>query len=249
MKRLFSNWQASFALALISLSAIFYLIHYAIFRDARHIFIYLIGDIAFLFLDVLIVMLILHRLLLYREKQSMLKKLNMVIGSFFSEVGTKLLKDATQFDPGLVRIGRKLVITKDWTDKDFALARKSAREYAGSIDSRSGNLGEMKALLAGKRQFLLNLLGNPNLLEHESFTNLLWAVFHLTDELTHRADLKGLPEADYQHLSGDIQRSYKQLILQWLDYLRHLQRDYPYLFSLAIRTNPFDPSASVEIKA
>ncbi len=249
MKRFFNNWQMSFALALISLSVIFYLIHYAIFRDAHHIFIYLIGDIAFLFLDVLIVMLILHRLLVYREKQSMLKKLNMVIGSFFSEVGTTLLKDSSQFDPGLVRIGRQLVITKDWSDRDFALARKSVRGYESGIDSRSGDLGEMKKLLADKKQFLLNLLGNPNLLEHESFTNLLWAVFHLTDELTHRADLKSLPDADYRHLSGDIQRAYQQLILQWLDYMQHLQKDYPYLFSLAIRTNPFDASASVEIKA
>lgn len=249
MKRFFNNWQTALALALITLSIIFYLIHYAIFRDVHHIFIYLIGDIAFLFLDVLIVMLILHRLLIYREKQSMLKKLNMVIGSFFSEVGTKLLKDSSQLDPELARIGRELVITKDWSDRDFARARKKIQEYESNINSKSGNLKEMKELLAGKRQFLLNLLGNPNLLEHESFTNLLWAVFHLTDELTHRTDLKGLPDTDYQHLSGDIQRSYKQLILQWLDYMKHLQRDYPYLFSLALRTNPFDASASVEIKS
>ena len=28
----------------------------------------------------------------------------------------------------------------------------------------------------------------------------------------------------------------------------HLKNDYPYLFSLAVRTNPFDPNASVEVK-
>ena len=37
--------------------------------------------------------------------------------------------------------------------------------------------------LAKKREILLHLLENPNLLEHESFTDLLWAVFHLSDEL------------------------------------------------------------------
>jgi len=31
---------------------------------------------------------------------------------------------------------------------------------------------------------LLGLLGNPNLLEHDSFTDLLWAVFHLMEELS-----------------------------------------------------------------
>jgi hypothetical protein len=29
--------------------------------------------------------------------------------------------------------------------------------------------------------------------------------------------------------------------------MQHLQEDYPYLFSLAVRTNPFDPDAKVEV--
>ena len=69
-------------LLLILLSIIFYCLHFAVFRDAHHIFIYLVGDIAFVFIEVLLVTLIIHQLLSEREKQSMLKKLNMVIGSF-----------------------------------------------------------------------------------------------------------------------------------------------------------------------
>jgi hypothetical protein len=34
----------------------------------------------------------------------------------------------------------------------------------------------------------------------------------------------------------------------WLDYMRHLKADYPYLFSLAIRTNPFRLDASPVIR-
>jgi hypothetical protein len=244
----FLNWQIMLALMLIVLSVIFYFLHYFIFRDVHHIFIYLIGDIAFLFVDVLIVMLVLHRLLVYREKKSILKKLNMVIGTFFSEVGTELLRKTSQFDPELANIGHQLVITKDWPDKQFIKARKIIQGYEGSINSQKGDLDEVKNFLVGKRQFLLNLLENPNLLEHESFTNLLWAVFHLTDELAHRADLKRLPDSDYQHLAGDIKRAYHQLIMQWLDYMKHLKHDYPYLFSLAMRTNPFDVNASIEVK-
>jgi hypothetical protein len=96
----------------------------------------------------------------------------------------------------------------------------------------------------GKRDFLLRLLENPNLLEHETFTEHLRAVFHLTEELTSREDLMGLPDTDYAHLSGDIQRAYGLLVHQWLDYMRHLKDNYPYLFSLAMRINPFDQSAS-----
>lgn len=74
VKRLL-GWEVGLAAALIGLSVVFYGIHYLIFRDTHHIFIYLIGDIAFLFVDVLIVTLALHRLLAYREKRSILKNL------------------------------------------------------------------------------------------------------------------------------------------------------------------------------
>jgi hypothetical protein len=247
MKRFF-NWQIIFALILVALSVLFYFIHYLIFRDLHHIFIYLVGDIAFLFVDVLIVMLVLHRLLVFREKQLLLKKLNMVIGTFFSEVGTELLRKCSQFDPGLVDIVQRLVISRDCSDKEFAKIARTAQAHKVNINSKQGNLVALKAFLLSKRQFLLNLLENPNLLEHESFTNLLWAVFHLTDELAHRVDLGNLPETDYQHLAGDIERAYHQLIVQWLNYMKHLKHDYPYLFSLAIRTNPFDIHASVVVK-
>jgi hypothetical protein len=247
MKR-YLNWQVVFALILIALSAIFYFIHYLIFRDLHHIFLYLIGDIAFLFIDVLITVLVLQGLLDHREKRLILKKLNMVIGTFFCEVGTELIKRCSQFDTRQAVLRQKLLIVKDWSDKDFTKARKSAQEQEFGIDVKSGDLVEVKSFLISKRQFLLNLLENPNLLEHESFTNLLWAVFHLTDELAHRLDLKKLPDTDYDHLSGDMKRAYQALISQWLDYMKHLKHDYPYLFSLAIRTNPFDANAKVEVK-
>ncbi|MBI5656126.1 MAG: hypothetical protein HZC44_04605, partial [Geobacter sp.] len=98
-----------------------------------------------------------------------------------------------------------------------------------------------------RRQFMLGLMGNPNLLEHDEFTDLLWAVFHLIEELEARQNFIGLPEADLDHLSGDIRRAYVNLLRQWLVYMQHLKNDYPYLFSLAVRTNPLNPEARVVI--
>lgn len=242
------NWQVLLGGLLIILSSAVYFIHYLIFRDAHHIFIYLIGDIAFVFLEVFLVTLILHRLLLQREKEAVLKKLNMVIGTFFSEAGIELLKKCSSFDAQASSIASHLVVTKDWSKKEFAVVHKELCRYEGALEAQRGDIEELKKFLAAKRLFLLNLLENPNLLEHESFTNLLWAVFHLTDELSYRADFKDLPPADYQHLSLDIKRAYHLLMLQWLEYMKHLKRDYPYLFSLAMRTNPFDAKASVELR-
>ncbi|MCK7537963.1 MAG: hypothetical protein MZV63_46915 [Marinilabiliales bacterium] len=75
---------------------------------------------------------------------------------------------------------------------------------------------------------------NPTLLEHDRFTDLLWAVFHLVEELEMRPEsLEGLPAADYAHLSVDVRRAYSRLAGEWLAYALHLKEDYPFLFSLA----------------
>jgi hypothetical protein len=93
------GWKFYFSLGLIGLSGLLYFLHFSIFQDAHHIFIYLLGDIAFVPIDILLVTLILHGILTRREKFSMLKKLNMVIGAFYSEVGTHLLTYFAKFDP------------------------------------------------------------------------------------------------------------------------------------------------------
>jgi len=242
------NWRVLLGCSLMALSAVFYLIHYAIFRDVHHIFLYLIGDIAFIFVQVLMVTLIIDQLLSVREKRAMLNKLNMVIGAFFSEVGTPLIKLLNQFGSDDGQIWKDLAEYNDWSNKAFSNMSKRLKDYNDRIESRKGDLLASKVFLQGKREFLLALLENPNLLEHETFTELLWAVFHLTEELSFREDLGQLPDTDYNHLSVDIRRAYHLLIIEWLAYMRHLKDSYPYLFSLAARMNPFDPDASAVVK-
>jgi hypothetical protein len=60
--------------------------------------------------------------------------------------------------------------------------------------------------------------------------------------------VRSLHKDDGEHIAGDIRRMYLILILEWLAYLRHLRTDDPYLFSPAVRTNPFDPKTSIEAK-
>ena len=246
MKRF--GWQVFLGLFLVVLSIIFYLIHYAIFRDAHHIFLYLIGDIAFVFIEVLMVTLIIHRLLSEREKRSRLEKLTMVIGAFFSEVGTRLLAFFSDFDPKLDNIRKELIVTNNWSEKEFSKISKRLKNYNYEIETQKVNFEDLHSFLIEKKDFLLRLLENPNLLEHESFTDLLRAVFHLTEELVARNDFGELPISDFDHLAGDIKRAYILLAHQWLDYMKYLKNNYPYLFSLAMRTNPFDQEVSPVVK-
>jgi len=172
----------------------------------------MVGDIAFVFVEVLLVTLIIHQILSEREKRSMLKKLNMVIGAFFSEVGTPLLTYFSGFDTNAGRISKHLVVDDGWSPEHFTKMRDVLENHKYEIDCRAGDLQGLQNLLVGQRPFLLRLLENPNLLEHDYFTELLWAVFHLAEELSHRAKVRDLPATDCEHLSTDIKRVYQLLV-------------------------------------
>jgi hypothetical protein len=233
---------------MIFLSVALYIAHYALFADLHHIFIFMVGDIAFLPIEVLLVTLIIHRMLEVREKRALMMKLNMVIGTFFGEVGMELLKALTDVDKNIEEIRDKILATHDWSEKDVARLNMLIGKYVPDVNSRDCNLESLKKFLADRRDFMLRLLENPNLLEHETFTELLWSVSHLQEELFSRDGFEGLPDSDLDHLSIDIERAYVNVIKEWVAYMKHLKDRYPYLFSLSLRKNPFDLGASVIVR-
>jgi hypothetical protein len=206
-----------------------------------------VGDVAFVFIEVLLVTMVIHQLLARREKRAKLEKMNMVIGTFYSEVGTVLLDYFVKLDANIMHIGNDLSAAKGLSTREFALLSRQLKSHDATINSDPDDLDKLKDFLSGKRDFLVRLLENPILLEHTSFTNLLWAIFHLGDELTHRRSLKKIAKRDHEHINGDIRRAYLALLSEWTNYMTHLKDNYPYLFSLAIRTNPFDPQAKPEV--
>ena len=232
------------AIAFVVVSAIAYFIHYLIFRDVHHIFIYMVGDLAFLPLEVLLVVLIIERVLARREKQAKLQKLNMVVGAFFSEVGNHLLGNLLKHFDNQSEISRHLNVADSWTKKEFRRAAEYAYHLNVELDCSKIDLGELKAYLSQRRGFLLTLLENPSLLEHDRFTDLLWAVTHLDEELEARPSVSDLPDKDLEHIAGDIQRLYDHLASEWLDYVQHLKINYPFLYSLILRTHPFQEHPS-----
>ena len=226
-------------------SVILYSIHYMIFRDVHFLELYILDHLAFLPIEVLLVTVIIGSLLGYREKNNRLQKMNTVIGTFYSEVGRELLSLLSLADSDLETKQTLLKHMIKWSKKDFANIRKSLTESECKIACTNLELPLLKEFLVNRRGFLLRLMENPNLLEHDQFTNLMQAVFHLLEELQFRPSFDKLPQADYAHLSGDAKRVYTPLLLQWLDHMLYLKQFYPYLFSLSARINPFDPDSSV----
>ena len=242
------DWLTGLALSFVLLSVTTYFIHFLIFDDSTFIFKYFVAQLGFLPISTLLVTVVLNRLMGKRDRNARMQKLNMVIGAFYMDVGTDLLKYLASIDLEARNFGEHLQLNTQWSKDDFAQAKRKIRDINMDKNTIPCHLVEIEAFLTNKREHLLRLLENPNLLEHESFSQLLWAVFHLTEEMAGRNDLINLSKADYAHLRGDISRVYIHLVNQWIDYMENLHSNYPYLFSLAIRTNPFNPEATIEVK-
>jgi hypothetical protein len=183
-------------------------------------------------------------MLLKRERQERMKKINMVLGVFYSEIGNHLLSLFSSYDPEIESLSQHLLVKAGWTAREFRELQRLISQHNFTVDMTRVNLVALHDLLAGRRNFLVRLLENPVLIEHEAFAETLLAIFHLTEELSYRPDLCHTTEADGKHLSGDISRAYQSLLNRWLYYMENLEEHYPYLFSLALRINPFDPKAS-----
>ena len=232
---------------LVILAVILYLVQYFIFQEGRTLFFYIFIDLAFLPVEVLVVAVFVERLIARREKGAIAQKLNMVIGAFFSELGTPLLAQLLPCMGAAAEIREKLHLKASWKKDDFSGASRYARALQCDVDLGEVDLSDLRDYLLKKRDFVLRLLENPNLIEHDRFTDLLWAVMHLIDELEARPTLTDLPPADEAHLRIDVRRAYNALLAEWVLYVEHLKTNYPYLFSLVVRTHPFQdaPSATV----
>lgn len=218
-----------------------YVIHYFIFRDPEHIFIYMIEDLAFLPLYILVVTLGLHEIMTRREKKDLLRKFNMIVGTFYSEIGKKLIGFLNQFEPDTEKITQTIMEGVTWSAKEISNMGNQIHKLEYQMECQNSDLRELKYFLLSKRTFLLILLENPMLLELESFSELLWAVFHLIDEFDKipEIDLEQLTKEEYDHLNEDFKETYVSLVIEWLDYMKRMKDENPYLFTLALKASPF----------
>ena len=239
------NENLIMVILLVVLSAALYFVHFWVFNDTHHIFIYLLGDIAFLPVEIVFVSLIFHKVIEDKEKKNTIRKLNMLIGVFFSEMGNRLLGILVDSDNDIKSIRDSLMFKTEWKRKNFDIAMDKIGKYRADVEDIDLNL--LREFLGHHRDFMLKIIENPTLLEHEIFSELMMAIFHLQEELTNRNDLGQISNNDIDHIKNDIARVYGMLLKDWLLYVQHLKNEYPYLFSFALRTNPFDQNAKIEI--
>lgn len=230
---------------LIISSIVLYYIQVYIFNSPRDTFYYLFQDLAFVPLQVIIVTLVLDNILTARAKQEKLLKLNIVISTFFSELGAAAISRMSGSNLNLSALQGGLKVDSGWNEAEFKSASNMVKGFKFQGECTAGQLISLKEFLHANKPFLLRMFDNPNLLEHDAFTEMLWALLHVSEELESRESLEGLPKNDMAHLSNDVMRAYRFLTIEWVCYMKYLKKDYPYLFSLATRKNPYQGKGSV----
>ena len=243
-------WELRLSLILIALSAVIFAVKLLLLGDSgeSNTFSYIFNALGFLPLNVLFVTLLLNTLLSRRAKKAQQEKMKMVVGLFFSELGTTLLRMFVHSDSDASRLSSILSVDKSWSPKEYQQAQNELSSYHGKLSMNGDGLQEICVLLNEKHDFLLRLVENPVFLEGERTADLMQAVFHLSEELSDRSDFASLPKADIAHLNGDVRRVYLWLLKVWLSHMEYLSQKYPYLLSLSLRKSPFDEHWDVVVR-
>ena len=105
--------------ALIALSLLLHYGHYLIFKDLHHTLIFLVADIAFIPMEVFFTTLVLDKFLEKRQNQHLFEKLNMIIGVFYTEVGTRLLHRFAESDDDIEDLKENAIVNLNCSETTF----------------------------------------------------------------------------------------------------------------------------------
>lgn len=152
------SWETRLALVLVFISVLIYGLKYLILGQAEGTYVFILNALGFLPINVLLVTLVLNKLMNVRAKRDKLEKLNMVIGTFFSEVGLELLKRMAASDDEIQQIREHLVVNANWQDTDFSTVHSLLSEHPRRIAVARLDLEELRQFLYAKRDFMLRLL-------------------------------------------------------------------------------------------
>lgn len=235
--------QLLIGLGLILLSIALHYVHVLIFKDAHHTMIFLVADIAFVPLEVFFVTMVLDKILEKREKAHMVEKINMLIRLFYTKLGQELLNMFVETDNSVEEVRNRCQVNLETYEMDFRSAKEAIMDHKHRVDIKAIDLGHLKTMLDEQESLLVNMISSPVLIEYDSFSDLLLSLFHLREELNMKkisVDQSKMKPHQLDHIRVDINRAYRHLALEWVDYMMYLKDHYPFLYVTAIMKNPYD---------
>lgn len=228
MKKTVYYTLISIALILISLSL--FSLHIMIFKNTLNTLNDTLINIAFIPIDILVVTIIFDNIVDYKNYKDRNNKLNMLVGLFYNEIGFQLMHYIIQGDKNAINL-----IT-DFSNINELENLLRNHNYVVNIDNI--DIKSIKNLLYNNNSLLINLISNENIILYDDFTDLLMDVTHIRDEIIF-IEKYGFPELGQDHIEEDLDRLYNIITLEWIKYIRYLEKTYPFLYHNAVRLNPF----------
>lgn len=218
------------SLGLIGLSVGLAAIHVFVFGKLDYIKSYFLAHLAFLPIHALVLGVVIEGLMSMREKINNRKKLSMLLGIFFRQVGMDLfammvamVEDRDGFDD-------VCMVQPDWDRRRFRKAMAELETARFRIRSDRRQLSELAKVLLEKEEIIVRMTSSPHLLEFENLHKALLRLFHLIEEVHFRSDIPNLPDGVVDHLARDTGRALGAMSVLWLEYLTHLKEHHPVLF-------------------
>lgn len=227
-------------LGLLILSLLLHLAHFLTFRDGYATVFYSFLDIAFIPLNVFLTTLVIDKLLEKREKTHFLEKVNMLIGVFYTDLGTTMLSNFVKGDKNISKIVSSKIQTTKWNSACCLQLKEELKNHNFKIDMLSVDITTIRDTLSSNRDLISNLIINENMHEHEGFTEALMSLLHLREEMETRC-CDSIQPFELEHIASDMSHAYKHLSIEWCNYMNYLSTHYPRLFLKALINNPFDP--------
>lgn len=223
---------------LFILSGIIYFIQFEIFHDLKNTEFYILQDWAFLPVQIAIVTIVVGMIVNERERRQRLSRSRTLASSFFRDFGTELIEAMLPYANKSDILNRIASIDQSWTENDYMKASADLKANGVGTHCSKEDFLAIKQVLLRNKAHLQTVSSNSVLLEHEDLTDMLWAIFHITDELTLRGDLSSAGSADLAHLNEDTERALTGLLVNWLCHMNHIKTEFPYLYLLDVAKNP-----------
>lgn len=236
-KALIGNALLICSLSLIALSI--YVIHYLIFGNAGQTISGLVLSLAYVPIGMLYEILLLDKILEQKEKLSSAKRMNLVIGSFYHEIGNDLIKHISKGDLSVIdSLCYNKIKDGCKEDKAYSLF-DNIENYECNIDISKIDLKAIYQILERRDTFVLGLVTNSSIDIYDGFIEMLMSLIHLRDELQLRYMDKHDNSKDEYHIESDLCMCYLRLLDEWIKYMKELKEFYPKLYLKISKKSPF----------
>ncbi|MDD5922790.1 MAG: hypothetical protein PUC44_06395 [Eubacteriales bacterium] len=228
MHHILNKKTSTLVLILAAVSAGIYALQILFFHDPGTTFFYIFQDLAFIPISIAITTVVVGSIMDERSKRDSRAKTRMLMGTFFSGIGAKLMVVLLRAADHTIAAKDAMASCYSRVPEEERIERIRQTDFNITLDQETYD--QTRELLEGWETELMILSSNPLLLEHETFTELLFGLFQLMDEFRLRGNYENLNEDAVSHMGEDFSRVLRLLLLCAFENRKYTQENFPVFY-------------------